>query len=118
MPDLEQIITAPVMQPASPNRIPAIRIPAIQYHALTPAKLRRFRKSRSCSPETGAIGTPNAHCLASGHEPDGTLHLATLDSCYTISPCKSGASLFVCLFVRRLQKLQKCRLTKGGTYTT
>ena len=26
--------------------------------------------------------------------------------------------LFVCLFVHGLRKLQKCHLTKGGTYTT
>ena len=80
VPDLEQIITAPAMQSASPDRSPAI------HRASAPAKLRRFRKSRSRSPETGAIGTFDAL------EPDNAHHLLdTLDSCYMASSCKSGA---------------------------
>ena len=63
------------MQPASPDRSPAIR----RLGAWTPM-LRRFHKSRKHSPKTGAIGTPNAHHL-----------LETLDNCYTTSSFKSEA---------------------------
>ena len=75
-PDLEQSSTAPAMQPASPDRNPAIRL-----GAWTP-NLRRSRRSRRHSPEEGAIGTSKTHYL-----------LDTLDGCYTTSSCESGASL-------------------------
>ena len=58
-----QTVTAQAMQPASPDRNPAIRL-----GAWTP-KSQRFRKSRKHSPEAGAIGTPNDHDLMD------TLHL-------------------------------------------